>query len=234
MPNGRDGIELAATFADVARTLSAEADEQTTLQRIVDLAIETIDGCDHAGVMLLEERSISTPALSDEVPARVDALQLETGQGPCLEAIRERQTVWVADLSAESRWPLFAARAFAETGVRTMLSFRLVAARDTMGSLSLFSHRADAFDRDDEALGSIFAAHAAVAMSHARTVGQLREAVANRDAIGKAKGILMARRHVTEDQAFDMLRRASQRLNVKLRVVATRVAQTGESPEEIR
>jgi len=79
------------------------------------------------------------------------------------------------------------------------------------------------------AVGSIFAAHAAVALSAANQQDQMEMGMASRDVIGQAKGILMARQHIGADEAFDMLRRGSQRLNVKLRDLAAQVA-TDTSP----
>jgi len=61
----------------------------------------------------------------------------------------------------------------------------------------------------------------------------LQEALVSRDVIGQAKGILMERLHMTPDQAFEELRMASQRLNVKLRDLAVRVAETGQWPIEV-
>ncbi len=99
-----------------------------------------------------------------------------------------------------------------------------------MGALNLYSTKPGAFDDTDIALGSVFAAHAAVALSTALHDEQMEEALQSRDVIGQAKGILMAREGITADAAFDTLRRASQRLNVKLRDVADQVTHTGESP----
>jgi AmiR/NasT family two-component response regulator len=58
----------------------------------------------------------------------------------------------------------------------------------------------------------------------------MEEALQSRDLIGQAKGILMAREGITADQAFDMLRRASQRLNVKLRDVAGGIVDRSGAP----
>ena len=234
MPSERDAIELAEVFASVARVLATAADEKETLQRIVNLAVGTIDRCDWAGVMLVEGERITTPASSNGVPVVVNSLQLALGEGPCLEAIRHNEIVAVPDLAEDTRWPRFARRAVEEVGVRTMLSYRLHANRDTVGSLSLYSKGARAFHHEDEALGAVFAAHASVALTHAREAGQLREALAARDTIGKAKGFLMARAEVSDDAAFDMLRKASQRLNVKLRDVAQRVLDTREPPHDLQ
>ncbi|MDQ2826581.1 MAG: GAF domain-containing protein, partial [Actinomycetota bacterium] len=135
--SGRSQPEL---FAEMARSLLAEGDVQTTLQKIVDLAVETVDGCDHAGItFLLHGGTFATPAASDAVPAEVDAIQYETGEGPCIDAIREHEVFRTGDLGRETRWPSFAARAQRETGVTSMMGFRLFVAGDTLGALNLFS-----------------------------------------------------------------------------------------------
>jgi GAF domain-containing protein len=224
-----DVADLAETFAEVARTLRAEGSVQATLEKIVELAVKTVDGCDHAGVSLVENGGVRTPAASDDVPALVDALQYETGEGPCLDAIRGHEVFQTDDLLSEPRWPNFARRAAEESGVASMLAYRLFIEADTMGALNLYSKQKAAFDDEDRAVGSIFAAHAAVALSAARQREQLEQAIATRDLIGQAKGILMARQEVTAEEAFDMLRRGSQRLNIKLRELARQVA-AGESP----
>ena len=217
-------VELAETFADVARALLAEDDVRATLHKITALAVETIDGCDHAGVSLVQGRKISTPAASDEVPGQVDAIQYGTNQGPCLDAIREHETFRIDDLAGEDRWPLFSHRAAEDTGVASMLSFRLFAEGDTMGALNLYSKERSAFDDEALAIGSVFATHAAVALASAQHDEQMQQALQGRDVIGQAKGILMAQQQVTAEEAFDILRRASQRMNVKLRELAEQVA----------
>ena len=225
-------MELAETFADVARALVDEDGVQATLRKITTLAVETIDGCHHAGVSLIEGRKISTPAASDDVPVQVDAIQYETDQGPCLDAIREHETFRIDDLATEDRWPGFSKRAAEETGVVSMLSFRLFAQGDTMGALNLYSKQPSAFDDEALAVGSVFATHAAVALAGAQQDEQMHKALQGRDVIGQAKGILMAQQNVTADEAFDILRRASQRMNIKLRELAERVASRTPSDEQ--
>ena len=216
----------AEVFAEVARSLLAQEDVQHTLQKIVDLAVETLDGCDCAGITFLKGRQFSTPAASSDVPRAVDAIQYETVEGPCLDAIREHEVFRTGDLGHEGRWPKFSARAQKETGVRSMVCFRLFVNGDTLGALNLYSRSIDAFDDQAVAVGSVFAAHAAVALSTALHDEQLEEALQSRDLIGQAKGILMAREHVNADEAFDMLRRASQRVNKKLRDIAREIAES--------
>ncbi len=81
------------------------------------------------------------------------------------------------------------------------------------------------------ALGSVFAVHASVAMAAARREESLEQKAETRDVIGRAKGILMARSRVTDDEAFAMLKAASQRMNVKVRDVARHIAEQKPPPE---
>ena len=225
-----DSMDLAESFAVIARALLAEPSADAVLQRIVDTAVETVSGCDHAGISLVERRSVVTAAASDEVPETVDVIQYETGSGPLVDAIREHEAFLVDDLRLEDRWPQFSQRATEATGVRSVLSLRLFAEQDTMGALNLYSKEPDAFGKEAQAIAAVFAAHAAVAMSSSRREANLERALESRDVIGQAKGILIAHQQMTADEAFEALRQASRNLNVKLRDVADRVVYTGELP----
>ncbi|MDP9434937.1 MAG: GAF and ANTAR domain-containing protein [Actinomycetota bacterium] len=215
------------TLVEVARSLAEQEGLDATLQRIVDLAVRTVPGAEHAGVSLVRSRRVvETPAATGDVVVRVDQVQYETGQGPCLDAIWEQEVVELQDLSATDRWPEFAHRA-TELGVRSMVSFRLFVERDTSGALNFYSSNAQAFGQEAVRVGHVFAAHAGLAYDHEKQVSGLRRAVESRTLIGQAQGILMAQHRVTADQAFGLLRVASQRRNVKLRDVAQEVVDTG-------
>ncbi len=215
---------VGETFAEVARILLAEHNVEATLARIGQLAVQTVDGCDHAGISLIEGRNVTTVGSSDEVPDLVDAIQYEVDDGPCLDAIRRHQVFTVDHLSAEKRWPQFSRRAAEETGVESMLALRLFVEEDTMGALNLYSRTPCAFGPEAQVMATVFAAHAAVALRGARREEQFHDALRSRDVIGQAKGLLMAREGMTADEAFETLRKGSQRLNIKLREVAERVA----------
>jgi len=229
--------ELARTFAEIARELQAEETAERTLQRICTAAVQTVPGCDHAGIMLVCHGKVDTPAASDDVPVAVDTIQYEAGEGPCLEAIKGQETFLTPDLAGEDRWPTFSGRAVDETGVHSMLSFRLFVEEDTLGALNLYSRRVDAFDENARAVGAILAAHAAIALTTAQTrdrADTLEHALKSNREIGMAMGILMARGLGTSEQAFNDLRRASQHLNVKLRDIAAAVVRSGELPDTRR
>lgn len=228
------GEELAEVFADIARQLQAEQTPDQVLERITTVAVDIVAGYDHAGISIVYRHGdIDTPAASDDVPATVDAIQYETGQGPCLEAIKEHESYLIDDLTSEDRWPAFSHRAAEDTGVRSMLSMRLFAEEGTLGALNLYSRHPSAFDEHACAVGAVLAAHAGVAIMTLRErerAENLEKALESNREIGIAMGILMARGLQSREQAFDTLRRASQHLNSKLRDVATTVADTGELP----
>ena len=217
------GTRLATTFAGIARTLLSERDLETILRKIVAVAVEEVDACESAGIELVQKRVIRPVVASSEVARRISEVQNEVGEGPCLSAIEEHETFRTDDLERDDRWPKFSELARTETDVRSILGFRLFADEDTMGALDLYSSKPDAFDEEAMAIGAILAAHAAIAMSWAREREYMQAAVQNRDIIGQAKGLLMARRNVDSDAAFELLRDASQRRNVKLHQIAGQV-----------
>jgi transcriptional regulator with GAF, ATPase, and Fis domain len=221
-------VRVAELFSSIARLLSTHADLRTTLDRIVRMAAENLDACEFAGLSIVNGRKISSPAATDPVPTILDAIQQEVDEGPCLDAIRQHEVFRTGDLAAETRWPRFAARANAETGIRSVLALRLFVEEDTLGALNLYSSVNDAFDDTDVALGSVFAAHAGIALSSAQREHDLERKAQTRDVIGRAKGILTAQSHVSDEQAFDLLRRASQRLNIKLVDVAEQIVAGSE------
>jgi len=228
LPPGPE-VELAETFAEVARVLLDERYVDTTLNRICTLAVDTVEGCEAAGISIAEGKRVTNRSTTNDLPRIVDTIQSETQQGPCVDAIREHEVFMTGSLSREGRWPEFSTRAHEETGVESILSLRLFASEDTMGALNLYSARPDAFDEQDIAVGSVFAAHAAVALSTARAERDLERMAESRNVIGMAKGIIIARNNVSEQEAFDILRRASQRMNIKLRELAARLVHP-ESP----
>ena len=223
--------DLATTFEEIARLLLVSPTLDETLARIVHGAVAVIPGCDHAAISLIEKRKVSTPAASDEVPLLVDAIQYEAGQGPCLDAIREHEVFQADDLATDKRWPDFAKRAAAETGIRSMLAIRLFLEEDTLGALNLYSKATSAFVDHSCPIAAVFAAHAAVAMSASREVESLNAALLSRATIEQAKGIIMATTRCSADEAFDLLRQQSQALNERLRDIAADLVERSTRPK---
>ncbi|MFC8190990.1 GAF and ANTAR domain-containing protein [Cellulomonas sp. NPDC057328] len=172
-------------------------------------------------------RKVTTQATTGEQGRRLDELQERTGEGPCLDSLYEQQTVRVADLATETRWPHLAEHA-ERAGLRSVLCLQLFVEGDNLGALNLISGTPDAFDDDDEDVGLLFASHAAIAIADTEELAHVRTALASRDVIGQAMGILMERHKLTGDRAFAVLTRVSQDTNRRLRDVADELVATGQ------
>ncbi|HEV2070910.1 MAG TPA: GAF and ANTAR domain-containing protein [Acidimicrobiales bacterium] len=219
-------IALAKTFGEAARALQAEDDVDATLTKLVHLAVQTLDACQHAGIWLIERRRITSGPRTDDIPATMDDLQTELGEGPCFDAVNEQETFHTGRLSEDGRWPHFARRAHAETGVESILSLRLFVEEDTLGALNLYSKKPDAFGGDDIAIASVFAAHGAVAMANARREGSLQQAFDSRVVIEQAKGMLAGELQLSVDDAFRLLRDHARSNNALIHSVARDVVES--------
>jgi GAF domain-containing protein len=209
----------AAEFADLAVRLHDEPTVVETLDLVVQYALQAVD-CQYAGVTLIHGgQQVETAAATDPLVAELDLVQIECGEGPSLSLPDQPSTMMVRDTREDSRWPQWAERV-AALGVRSLLTARLSTGSTDVGTLNLFHSEPGAFDTDDEAIASIFARHAAVALANARQTENLWVAIDARKLVGQAQGILMERFDLDADQAFAVLLRYSQHRNLKLRAVA--------------
>ena len=224
---------LGAAMGELARALQHEhASEHATLDAVTAAAVGAVPGAEHASISLVVRgKTVESRAATDPLAERMDARQTELGQGPCLDAVWEQESVHIPNMAAESRWPRFTAAAV-EAGIGAMLCFQLFVADAKLGALNLYASRAGAFDEEARFTGLMFATHAAVAITGARQEETLSAALAHRDIIGQAKGIVMERFHLDAPRAFALLTRLSQTENIKLRDIATQlVADIADSPE---
>lgn len=225
-----DSGAFVRQLSEAARALQHESGTQPTLDKGVKVAMEIVEGCELAGISVMHPDRIDTPAGSEEALMKLDALQYEIGEGPCLDALREHETVNSRDLSKDQRWPEWGSRVAEELGVRSVLSYRLFTTNDTLGALNLYSRSRDAFDSEDVYNGLALAAHLAVALAAELNADHLHIAINNRTVIGQAEGILMERHGLSADRAFEVLRRVSSHRNVKLSRVAAELVKTREIP----
>jgi GAF domain-containing protein len=226
-PAGEANV-LAEKVGQLARQLQDEKDVEHTLAAIVAAAADTVPGADHASISSVRKRSeVRTRTATGDLARQVDQAQYDTQQGPCLDTLWQQRTVRVPDMKTEQRWPEFARKAL-DLGMGSMLSVQLYVTGENLGALNLHATAPYAFDDESEQVALLFAAHAGVALAEAETVEHLQTAVASRDLIGQAKGILMERYRITADEAFRLLVVASQTTNVKLTEVALDLVETGQ------
>lgn len=210
---------LAEALGHFAIAMQEQSDVQTTLKTIVAGAVALLPEASWAGISLVENREVRPAVPTDEVAEQLDNLQTELGEGPAFDALSEQRTVHIPDFRKEDRWPRFVEIATGR-GVHCMLSFRLFTSDRALGALNVYGSSPGVFSPESIATGEIFAQHAAVGLAGAAAEEQFLAALASRDVIGQAKGILMQRDGLTALQAFATLTQASQQTNIKLADVA--------------
>jgi transcriptional regulator with GAF, ATPase, and Fis domain len=213
---------------------------ESALRQIVELVCTALESCSMAGVTLLDQTGPHTVAATNAAAERVDGFQYKVESGPCLHAYRNQVINRVDSTQLDQRWPEFMELARSE-GVNSILSYPLVVQNDGIGALNLYGERESAFDEEDERIGQAFATHATITLTHARGYWSkekarlsLERALETRGIIDQAKGILMARAGIDADEAFESLRRASQRTNRRVSELAQEIVQAAHTNGRVR
>ena len=227
---------IVDAFVRLSELLLSAPTVQDVLDRIAEATQQAVPGADIVSVSLRsQDGSIDTPATTDPIGVRLDELQNQFDEGPCLDASRVPGVgvFQSADLAAGEVFPKWGPAA-AELGVASALAVGLFPAQapPRMGSLNIYSREVGGLDQADRDMALVLAAHASTAVAGTLAtsraelkIAQLEEALRSRDVIGQAKGILMERRNIDADEAFGILRDASQSLNVKLASIAKTLAE---------
>lgn len=218
-------------LSNLPRDLHRSLDPGRRMQAGVKLAVSLIEGCDHAGITMIDGDEITSGAASDELVARADAIQHDLREGPCVTvAERHSPTIFVSDLTRDERWPRWAKQVTEELNVSGLLSLLLVTHDGSSGALNLYATQGNQFTSDDFAVAEAVAAHLAVAVADGRQIEHREKGMVSRTIIGQAEGILMERYGVGAEQAFSILRRTSQDTNRKLIQVAEHLVRTRDLP----
>jgi hypothetical protein len=226
MDTGQDE-QLVVALRAAARELAGRRsirDLEETLQQIVASAVDTVPGVDAGSISMTEQDRIETRHPTSIEIGKLDSLQSELHEGPCITALEDPPTsgsVVAQDLAGADagRWPRFAPHAV-EAGFRALMSTHLSVESGLRAALNLYSTTPDAFDANARILAGLFGVQAAMLLYGSRQATLLQRAVDSRDLIGQAKGILMERFGVGEEAAFQMLVKSSQDTNMKLTAVA--------------
>ncbi|MDQ1437963.1 MAG: hypothetical protein QOK43_1592 [Acidimicrobiaceae bacterium] len=231
---------LSEALVALSRFLVADASLGDTLHQVVAITTKAVPASAFAGLSLLDERGRTTTAVfTDEQSPEIDSAQYEEGAGPCLDAYRQKRVVRIDDMSeATSTYPKFA-RAAMDHGIHSTLSLPVIVSDQGLGAINLYATETYGFSTDDEDTATELATAASVVLANAQAYWRafdqaetLSEAMKSRAVIEQAKGILMARSpSITAQDAFDLLVKASQRENVKLRELAQRIVDRRPPPE---
>jgi GAF domain-containing protein len=219
---------VEALLRELSRVALVDRTLEDVLTDITRIAAAGIPGAEASSITLLRDDKAFTAAFHGEMALAADELQYEKGYGPCMDAGRGGVLLRVDDMRIETRWPDYVAKVQATAGVRSSLSVPLPYQGSSIGALNNYSSQPAAFASPESLEAGLDVAEiVAVAVANADAHWQLGEqarnmrlAMESRAVIEQAKGVLMAQRHVDADQAFEILREASQRYNRKLRDIA--------------
>ena len=216
---------LVQGLSAMSRYFVGDATLSDTLRQVSELARDAV-GADMVGITMLVEGRARTAVFTDEAAPEIDTAQYETGIGPCLDAFRHGQVFRIDDMEHDSQWPPFSTVAFAH-GVRSSMSVPLVARHESVGAINFYKCDPGRFSDDDVEVGLTFATQAAIVLANSQAYwdahqfgANLMQAMKSRATIEQAKGILMGAQRCSPDEAFQVLVRASQRENRKLREIA--------------
>lgn len=214
---------LIREVADLFHTLQQQeyVEVDAVLADLTVSALGAMPGAQYAGITLASrDGTVHSPSATGRYPALLDEIQQRHEQGPCLSAAWEQHLIRIDDMNSEKRWPYYCKHALLETPIRSVISFQLFADHNHMGALNFYADKPRAYDKEAAEMGYILASHTAVAWSMLRRDEQFRSALASRDIIGQAKGMIMERFKIDAVQAFELLKRLSQSSNTPLAAVA--------------
>lgn len=217
---------MQQTCRNLAEVVYVGESHEAVHQQLVAAAVELVDGCDHASLMLRRGERVHTAAASDAVAKTCDEIEQEVGTGPCLDAMDDDKPDQhlCSDLGGGGcDWPELGERLQREVGIGAVAGFRLRHEGHKVGALNLFGDTVGALSQrslDQAAMLVSFASVALVALDRGEEARTLRQGLASNREIGKAVGLLMASHGVDADEAFRLLSRVSQEMNLKVVEVA--------------
>ena len=219
---------LAAVFVEVSDTLVSQFDIIEFLQMVTLRTAELIDAA-AVGLLLADQHGeLQFMAASDEATTLLELFQVQTEEGPCLEAYRTRVPVVIPDVrTASDRWPLFAPRAV-EAGFRSVHAVPMHLRDQVIGAMNLFSTHTGGMEPNELVIVQSLADTATIGLIQERAIRrgemlseQLHSALNSRVVIEQAKGALARIHSIDVDAAFRLMREYARRTNQRLGDVAS-------------
>ncbi|MER6665741.1 GAF and ANTAR domain-containing protein [Amycolatopsis japonica] len=231
---------LLGAFVEMADTLVDDYDVVELLHGLAEYCVELL-GAVAAGLLLADQRGgLQVVAASNERTRLLELFQLQTKQGPCLEAYHTGEPVHVSDLTATiDRWPAFAPQAIAE-GFRSVQAVPLRLRRQVIGALNMFGHDDATMNPDNLRIARALADTATIGILQERAIRhgevvteQLQHALTSRVAIEQAKGVLSHAGSIPLEEAFERLRNYARTHSKKLSILAEETARSVVDPRAI-
>ena len=219
-------VDLGAALNQMAGLVLSRETVDTALQLVTTLAATTTAGTLGAAVTVVDEHGKRSRAASNAAVEQADALQYELDEGPCLTARRTRQLVRIDDTTTDGRWPRWN-DAVSGLGVRSVISAPLMAGEESIGAMKVYCERPMNYGPHDEHVMRLLAGQAAILLANSQSLQtarrlsrQLTEALATRDAVARATGVLLAQGAAGEQEAFATLAAAARQADRPVQDVA--------------
>jgi hypothetical protein len=226
-------VATVLALAALSERLDAMHDLEEASLAVAEFAIEHLSS-DLAGLWTQQPQGRPTRlAASSRLLTELDEIEAQLQQGPGTAWPEDGAVITVADTRTDRLWPAWSSAAAA----RDVLSVRLIGmprVRRRPVTLQLLSSRADAYPPDDLVATAIVAKHAGLALRHLDRLANLEDAIATRDLIGQAQGIVMERYSLTSEQAMHFLRRSSQHSQEKVRWIAEQLVSSRMTARRLR
>ena len=231
--------EAGSAAAESLQSLLATEDITDFLDELASLTTKVLPGELSCGITPRRGRGATTMASSDTRASQVDEIQYSHNQGPCLDALATGQATVVDDLASDDRWGGYQMPALGHGAAAAATAPHTDS--EVVGALNIYATRPRTFGPPEPLVGRRFADEASRALTLAvrlaersDTLAHLQAALAFRAVIEQALGIIMSQNRCTPDEAFEVLRTASQNRNVKLRDIAADMvtAVTGHLPTD--
>jgi GAF domain-containing protein len=234
MPMSADEVHQMLRELDDLRYSAGNLDD--ALRRIVQ-ATHKLFAVDGAGLMLIDpDQFLRNVAVSDQRVHHLEGLQIEHGEGPCIDAFEEKAMANADDLADENRWPSFSPAAVGR-GLRAVLASPIPYNRHAIGVVVVFSAKARPWSPESKLalisftdLAALTIANTMQSRERGEVAEQLQHALDARVVIEQAKGVLVAREGLTEREAFERLRRQARRQRRPVAEVAAEVMATTRGP----
>jgi GAF domain-containing protein len=227
-------VNLGAALSQMAGLVLSRETVDTALELVTGLAATATAGTLGAAVTVVDEHGKRSKAASNAAAEDADALQYEFDEGPCLTAWRSGEVVRIDDTTNDGRWPRWN-RAASALGVRSVLSAPLTVGEESIGAMKVYCERPMNYGPHDEQIMRLLAGQAAILLANSQSLRasrrlsrQLTEALAGRDAVARATGVLLAQGATSEQDAFATLaataREAGRPVHEVARALVTAVA----------
>jgi GAF domain-containing protein len=235
-----DAEKLAGAFVDLTRPLSRDGDITDVLQALVEVSAALLRA-EAVGVLIADRAGrLSVVASSSEPAHLLELYQIQSDEGPCLDAFRHGHVVSAQDLARDERWPRFSPAAVA-AGYRCACAVPMRVHGTTIGGLNLFGAESRAAELAEQLpVAQSLADVASIAFVQARAARdkdelnhQLQTALDTRVAIEQAKGRIAAVLAIGMDEAFALLRNTARSSNRRLSDLAHEVATERVPPERL-